>query len=509
MKKLLLILFLTAIVAANGFSMTSLNTLTFYTVDLENGQSDIFPIVYFVFEPIKGFSLRFEDYLALTHDTLSFGPISIMKPRFYYVQYMGNNVSLKIGNFRSKHYNTRKINLLRVGGFYDYNYGIEVGYTFGKFSLFGRYNYIDYYSEHQYGSLIAYDDKNLAFGLYLMKKGTVYDLSADGIYNFSLGPVNGKFFGAIAAYGAYPFIALPTYLVGGLFNWNRLDIGIQFAQQGSWSIDYDFGDPNKGASWVLNTYLNYNFTSKISAGVFFDQNSSGMNYGTKLNFAGLEIVISNSDYDGGMTGIQRLELSYSNYFSIDIEKAVTALIKTARKFPKISEIRESTQIGDNVTIRGVVAADTDLLGNNVTYVVDETGGYMIWGRNAAGLKAGDEVIISGYTKEYYGIVEIVVDSVDRIASGKKVPVITPKVIDIFSGKYESAFVKVTGKVIETSKYSIVIRDDTANIKIYAKKGTNVSFENVSFGDIVTVYGIVSQFQGEWEIIPRSQSDVVF
>lgn len=506
-KALILALVMVMVVSTVSLSRVTLDTLTFYTIDLETGNSSIFPIAYFTFEPIKGIGIRLEDYLALSHDTLNLGPISLMKPRLYYGYYYGNDLSIKIGNFRSEYYNTRKINFLRVGGFYDYNYGAEVKYDYGNFTFLGRYNYDSYNSEHQYGGMISYKTKSSALAFYGMVKGTTYDLSVDGSLKVKLGPVSSEIFGAVAVYGSSPFSAPPTYLIGALADWNKISAGIQYANQGSWSIKYDYSDPNKYSEWVLNTFVDYYFTSDISVGFFLDVNPTGYNYGTKFKLNDLELLVSNGDVDGGMDGIQRLELSYSNYFSIDLEKSFKALIRSTKKLPKIAEIKKTAKVGDTVTIRGIVAVDTGVMGNNVTYVVDETGGYMVWGRNAAGLKAGDEVIITGYIKEYYGILEIVTNSVEKIASGKKIPIIPVRALDVFSGKYESALVKITGTVMEVQKYSIMVKDDSGVIKVYAKKGTNVSFEDISFGQKITVIGIVSLFKGEWEIIPRSQADI--
>lgn len=506
-KALILALIMVTIISTVSLSRVTLDTLTFYTIDLETGTSDIFPIVYLTIEPVKGIGLRLEDYLILSHDTLSLGPISLMKPKLYYGYYYGNDLSVKVGNFRSKYYNTRKINFLRVGGFYDYNYGIEVKYDYDKFSFLGRYNYNADFAEHQFGGMVSYKTKDYDVALYAMKRGTNYDLSVDGSLKLLVGPVSGEIFGAVAMYGPSLFNFPPTLLIGALADWNKISAGMQYAYQGSWNIKYDFSDPNSGSAWVLNTFADYYFTSNISAGVFLDINSNGYNYGTKIRMDNLELLISNGDVDGGMNGIQRLELSYSNYFSIDFERSFKALIKSTKKLPKIAEIKKTAKIGDTVTIKGIVAIDTGVMGNNVTYVVDETGGYMVWGRNAAGLKAGDEVIITGYIKEYYGVLEIVTNSVEKIASGKKVPIIPVRTLDVFSGKYESALVKITGTVMETQKYSIMVKDDSGMIKVYAKKGTNVSFEDISFGQEITVIGIVSMFKGEWEIIPRSQADI--
>lgn len=506
-KALIFALIMVTLVSTVSLSRVSLDTLTFYTIDLETGTTDTFPIVYLTIEPVKGIGLRLEDYIVISHDTLSLGPISLMIPKLYYGYYYGNDLSVKIGNFRSKYYNTRKINSLRVGGFYDYNYGIEVKYDYDKFSFLGKYNYNADFAEHQFGGMVSYKTKDYAVALYTMKRGTNYDLSVDGSLKLRVGPVSGEVFGAVAMYGPSLFNFPPTFLIGTLVDWDKISAGIQCAHQGSWNIKYDFSDPNSGSNWVLNTFADYYFTSNISAGVFLDINSNGYNYGTKIRMDDLELLISNGDADGGMNGIQRIELSYSNHFSIDFEKFFKDLIKSTKKLPKIAEIKKTAKIGDTVTIKGIVAVDTGVMGNDVTYIVDETGGYMVWGRNTVGLKAGDEVIVSGYIKEYYGIIEIVTSSVEKISSGKEIPVISVRALDVFFGKYESALVKITGTVMDVQKYSIMVKDKSGMIKVYAKQGMNVSFENISFGQEITVIGIVSMFKGEWEIIPRSQADI--
>ncbi|TYB89656.1 MAG: hypothetical protein FXF54_09605 [Kosmotoga sp.] len=518
MKKLLLVLLVVSI-ALIGFSKADLSTLTFYTIDLETGKSEIFPIVYLTIEPVNNIGLRIEDYLTLEHDTLSLGTMSLAIPRLYYLYYYGDRFEVMAGNFRSKHYNTRKINMLRVGGFYDYNLGVETSYNPGDFVFLGRYNYNTYENRNEFGAMFSYNPENLSSSLYFSKKGANYDLSIDGSYKLKLSSAKFDMFGSIAFYGESLFSAPgtyfsnPTFLAGTLFEWNKLSGGFQYAKQGSWNIDFDFGDPNKGSQWVVNTYLNYNLTPDLAIGAFFDWNSLRRNFGTKITYEDLELILSNGDCDGGLSGAQRIELNYSSYFTINLEKPFSGLLKKEpiteeKSYPSINEIKEKSNLGEDVTVKGIIATDAGRLDEDVTYVVDKTGGYMVWGNMTEGLKRGDEVIIKGYLKEYYGTTEIVVNNVEIISSNNEVPIINVTPLEVFSGKYESALVKIKGKVSSLEKYSFMLSSNGNEIKTYLKKGTNISLDKLSYGDELTVVGIVAQYQGEWEILPRDQQDII-
>jgi len=517
-KKLFLSLLVVSIVLI-GFAKADLSTLTFYTMDLETGKSEIFPIVYLTVEPIENIGLRIEDYLTLDHDTVSLGSMSLAIPRLYYLYYYGDQFEALAGNFRSKHYNSRKINMLRVGGFYDYNLGIEASYNFNDFKILGRYNYNTYEERNEFGGMFSYNPEKLNSSIYFSKKGANYDLSLDGSYKFELSTAKFDVFGSVAFYGESLFsspgtyFTNPTFLVGTLFEWNKLSSGFQYAKQGSWNIDFDFGDPNKGSQWVLNTYLNYNLTSDLAIGAFFDWNSIRNNYGTKITYGDLELILSNGDCDGGLSGAQRIELNYSNYFTIDFENAFAGLLKKEpivkeESYPSIAEIKNNSNLGDDVTVKGIIATDTGRLDEDVTYIVDKTGGYMVWGYMTEGLKRGDEVIINGYLKEYYGTTEIVVNNVEVISSNNEVPIINVTALEVFSGEYESAMVKIKGEVSSVEKYSFMLKNEGNQIKIYLKKGANISLDKLSYGDEVTVLGIIAQYQGEWEILPRSQDDII-
>ena len=201
------------------------------------------------------------------------------------------------------------------------------------------------------------------------------------------------------------------------------------------------------------------------------------------------------------------------YFTIDFKNVFAGLLKKEpivkeESYPSIAEIKNNSNLGDDVTVKGIIATDAGRLDEDVTYIVDKTGGYMVWGYMTEGLKRGDEVIINGYLKEYYGTTEIVVNNVEVISSNNEVPIINVTALEVFSGKYESAMVRIKGEVSSVEKYSFMLRNEGNQIKIYLKKGTNISLDKLSYGDEVTVLGIVAQYQGEWEILPRSQDDII-
>jgi len=130
---------------------------------------------------------------------------------------------------------------------------------------------------------------------------------------------------------------------------------------------------------------------------------------------------------------------------------------------------------------------------------------MLYGKSIpTNLQPGDLVSVSGTTKVYNGILEIVVDSITKVGT-KQPKAVETKKVEI---KHLSNLVKVQGTVKNVSKDTVIIDTGEAEVKIFVKSATGISLSEIKQGMKLTVTGIVSLYKDELEILPRYQEDIV-
>ena len=161
--------------------------------------------------------------------------------------------------------------------------------------------------------------------------------------------------------------------------------------------------------------------------------------------------------------------------------------------------------GQVFEVSGTVIAPKDLLGKGTFYIQDESLGLMIYAPNFKNkLNIGDYVTITGKRKTYYGIVEIVANKIEVTGTS------TPSVLELkeVSKTYLSNLVYVEGKVKKKNKYDFLVETDNFTIKVYIKKGTKIDISKIKTNTYVKIIGILSLFKNEYEILPRTQDDII-
>ncbi len=302
----------------------------------------------------------------------------------------------------------------------------------------------------------------------------------------------------------YNVIVPRYYFVDTRFDWNNLRVNFQ----------------NATNTWVLMTEVGYNF-NQFYLGVFMKENSVWLAngyiplYGLKFKVGDLSISLANGDLSSTFTGDQNMliQLIYNYKASVDFVQAINSITLPFQS--KISTSSEEGKVkianlytmpeGSKVTTTGIVLAPTGLLSSATTYIQDETGAIMLYGKSIpTNLRPGDLVSVSGTTKVYNGVLEIVVDSITKIGTQQPKAVETKKV----EMKHLSNLVKVQGRVKNVSKDTIIIDTGEAEIKIFVKSTTGISLSEIKQGMKLTVTGIVSLYKDELEILPMYQEDIV-
>ncbi|HIO59139.1 MAG TPA: T9SS type A sorting domain-containing protein [Flavobacteriales bacterium] len=187
----------------------------------------------------------------------------------------------------------------------------------------------------------------------------------------------------------------------------------------------------------------------------------------------------------------------------------------------IQDLRSNYNIGDVVTITGIVTSGADL--GSVRYIQDASAGIALypgsdWTDWAAEPNPGDEVMITGEISEYNGLLEVGpnLTQVDVLSSGNPLPdaqVVTPNQLnESLEGEIvviESTTFDAGGQTIESNTtYTFASGGEEGNIYV---RSSNSLVGTILNGCEMNLMGIVSQFSfdgyGGYQLLPRGAADM--
>ncbi|PJA90390.1 MAG: hypothetical protein CO137_00420 [Candidatus Magasanikbacteria bacterium CG_4_9_14_3_um_filter_32_9] len=185
-------------------------------------------------------------------------------------------------------------------------------------------------------------------------------------------------------------------------------------------------------------------------------------------------------------------------------------IKTVLSLP-IAEIRSKADIGDLVRTQGIVAVLPNVFSTQYFYIVDVSGIQVYMNnKDFPQLAIGDLIEIVGEISKAYGETRIKLSTKENIKILNHIDVLAPKIIEIadINEVLEGSFVQVSGEITEIKGSYMYVDDGSEEVKVYAKKGTNIDKRNFKIADLVTITGIVGKTTGGYQILPRSQNDII-
>ncbi len=216
------------------------------------------------------------------------------------------------------------------------------------------------------------------------------------------------------------------------------------------------------------------------------------------------------------------------------------LIHSTAKYVNFSYIHEVdsngtlVHLGQQVIVNGTVIAPPQVFSRISSqgkpllkmYIEGSDGGVQVFGYNVnyskLNLVEGDVVQVRGTLDQYNGEAELKVSSLNYIIKINHTSPITPQNITTgyFSNwtaaeKIEGTLVYVNGTVtrVNTTYHYFYVDDGSGEVEIFIS-ASNVSMDNISVGDNVSVVGVVAQYDKTspytryYEILPRYQSDIV-
>jgi PKD repeat protein len=186
-------------------------------------------------------------------------------------------------------------------------------------------------------------------------------------------------------------------------------------------------------------------------------------------------------------------------------KYVKAVINTT-----LEKIRDE-DVGDKVTVAGVVAVEPGVLGTQYFYIVGSPGVQVyMYKKDFPDLNIGDRVEVTGEITETSGNTRIKLAQKEdiKIIDHPGDPVPENAEISDVGEPAEGRLIQVNGEVTEVKSSYLYVDDGTAEIKIYFKRGAGIKSKLIQPGDIVSVTGIVEQTKDGYQVLPRSQTDIV-
>ncbi|WP_243297295.1 DUF6359 domain-containing protein [Bacillus litorisediminis] len=221
--------------------------------------------------------------------------------------------------------------------------------------------------------------------------------------------------------------------------------------------------------------------------------------------------------------------SLEDYFSVPGLKNPTAITFVEGEpnpgDPQTLTIAEAkSQIGQTVTIQGVVTADNAAIGGGrlSTYMQDETGGINIFAFDPSAypaLKAGDLVKVTGAITTYNQLTEIVpeADGIQVLAENQPLP--NPQVITLADFMNEATAEPLEGTLVQVEGYvqsvpsspagggyNVTIVDEEFNgTTLRVMEGTN-AISSIEAGKWYSFTGIMSQYNS-YQLLPRSSADI--
>ncbi len=176
----------------------------------------------------------------------------------------------------------------------------------------------------------------------------------------------------------------------------------------------------------------------------------------------------------------------------------------------LENIREFEK-GDLVKVTGVAAVLPGIFSTQYFYIVGSPG-VQIYNYKKAfpDLNIGDVVEVSGELTETYRETRLKTkeaEDIQVIGIGlPPEPVITE--CDKINEGMEAQLVRLHGEVVEKKGSTVWLDDGNSEIGVYIKTGTKINKSKINEGDVITVIGIVSQKNDKYQILPRSQEDII-
>ena len=176
----------------------------------------------------------------------------------------------------------------------------------------------------------------------------------------------------------------------------------------------------------------------------------------------------------------------------------------------IQQVRNMS-IGATVTVKGVVSNGTEL--GSIRYLQDGTAGIACYGNNLSSIAAGDSITATGVLFDFSGLLEL--SPTSTFTNHGAVSPNVPQVIPITSAgeALEAQLVRIENVTFVQSgnfaggNSTVQITNGANTLDVRINGSTNIDGSAIPAGP-VTITGLVGQFNANYQIVPRSISDII-
>lgn len=168
--------------------------------------------------------------------------------------------------------------------------------------------------------------------------------------------------------------------------------------------------------------------------------------------------------------------------------------------------------GRQVKLSGVVTASPGVFGSQIFYLEDETGGIQIYLYNGdfPDLATGDGVEVTGALSTSRGERRVKLTgatgvTLQRGASSQHVDTISLSNID---ASFVGNLLSTTGQIQSKNSTKLTLESSGATLTIYLKNNPAIDPNLFERGDTLTITGVLTSYDGELRLRPRSVDDMV-
>jgi len=165
-----------------------------------------------------------------------------------------------------------------------------------------------------------------------------------------------------------------------------------------------------------------------------------------------------------------------------------------------------------VMVEAAVTVLPGTFSKNVIYVQDETGGIQVYFDAATWpqLALGQEVVIAGTISQSLGEKRILIKNATDVFVKDTTRAILPFKINtgMLSPALVGSLVELESTLFEKDGSTWFMTDAQGGVKVYLKKGTQISSTLFNVNDKLKITGVLVQNSGEFMIQPRNEQDIV-
>jgi len=179
----------------------------------------------------------------------------------------------------------------------------------------------------------------------------------------------------------------------------------------------------------------------------------------------------------------------------------------------LKTVEQAQDLADDtrVQVTGIVSVIPGVLGKQIFYIQDETGGIQIYQYSSdfPALEEGDEVTVSGIMSTSRGERRIKVSEQKDISSTENSSSLTAASLSLPDISEDSigTLVSISGIVVSKENSSIILEEDGQQVTLRLASATGLTSADFPTGASIAVTGILTKTNGSFVLLPRYLEDI--